>query len=250
MKLKLITCDVLTRLACHCVARTPHVVDMEFTQRGAHDDPDYLRRVIQQKVDECEESNKKYDAILLGYGLCGNSVINLIARSIRLVIPRAHDCCTIFLGSKEKYVKHFGSNPSKKFSAIGYMERGESYVREASKVRKKTGYDKTYQDYVEKYGEDNAKYIWETLHPKKELWEEDNRVIFIEIQELCHLGYAEQCKRRSEADGKEFVELEGSMELVEKLIFGEWPEEEFLILQPKQRIMGVYDMEEVVRAID
>ena len=110
MKLKLITCEVLTRLVCHCVTRTPHVVDMEFTQRGAHDDPDYLRNVIQEKVDACEESENGYGALLLGYGLCGNSVINLVARSIPLAIPRAHDCCTLFLGSKEKYAKHFGKN--------------------------------------------------------------------------------------------------------------------------------------------
>jgi len=28
--LKIIACDVFTREVCHCVARTPHVVDLEF----------------------------------------------------------------------------------------------------------------------------------------------------------------------------------------------------------------------------
>ena len=250
MKLKLIACEVLTRLVCHCVARTHHVVDIEFTEKGAHDDADYLRGLIQRKIDACEESYRKYDAILLGYGLCGNSVINLTARSIPLVIPRAHDCCTLFLGAKEKYMKHFGDNPSQKFSATGYMERGDSYVRDASEIQRKMGWDKTYEEYVQKYGEENARYIWETLHPKKKLWEEDSTVIFIEIPELRHLGYAEQCKRQAQADGKEFVELEGSIELIEKLIFGEWPEATFLVVQPRQSIVGVYDMNQIVRALD
>lgn len=250
MKLKLITCEVLTRLVCHCVARTPHIVDMEFAKKGAHDDSDYLRALLQEKIDACEEAGEGHEAILLGYGLCGNSVINLVARSIPLVIPRAHDCCTLFLGSREKYAKHFGNNPSKAFSAAGYMEHNGSYVREANSVKERLGWDKGYAEYVEQYGEENAKYIWETLHPEKDPNEEDQRLMFIEIPELRHLGYAEQCKSKAQADGEEFVELEGSIELIEKLIFGEWSEDDFLIVEPKQRIMGVYDMNEVVRAID
>jgi hypothetical protein len=248
MKLKLITCDVLTRLVCHCVARTPHVVDIEFTRKGSHDEPDNLRALIQQRIDDSENSGKKYDAILLGYGLCGNSAVNLAARSIPLVIPRAHDCCTLFLGSKEKYVKYFGENPSTGFSTLGYMERGDSYVREASGDKNVTEMNRAYQEYVEKYGEDNAKYIWETLHPKEKPWEKDNRVVYIEIPELQHLGYAEQCRRRAKADGKDFVVLDGSVELIEKLIFGQWSEEDFLTVKPNQRITAIYDMDEIIRA--
>ena len=223
---------------------------MEFAKKGAHDDSNYLRDAIQEKIDACEESERKYDAVLLGYGLCGNSVVNLTARSVPLVVPRAHDCCTLFLGSKEKYVKHFGDSPSKQFSAAGYMERGDSYVREVSDTRKRMGWDKSYSEYVEEYGKENARYIWETLHPKEKPWEEDGKLVFIEMPELRHLGYAEQCRRKAQSDDKEFVELEGSIELIEKLIFGEWPEEDFLVVKPKQRIMGVYDMGEIVKAID
>ena len=147
-------------------------------------------------------------------------------------------------------MKYFGDNPSKGFSAAGYMERGDSYVRESDKVRKQMGWDKTYDEYVQKYGEENAKYIWETLHPKMEPQEEDNTVVFIEIPEFRHLGYAERCKLQAQANDKEFVELEGSIELIEKLIFGEWPDEDFLIVQPKQRTSGVYDMDRILAVLD
>ncbi len=250
MRFKLIACEVFYREVCHCVAQTPHIVDFEFTEKGAHDKSDVLRELIQSRIDGASEGEQKYDAILLGYGLCGNSIVNLVARSTPLVIPRAHDCCTLFLGSKEKYVKYFGKNPSKVFSAAGYMEHSGSYVKEAGGVRERMGWDTGYAEYVEKYGEENAKYIWETLHPKKETQPEDKKLVFIEIPELKHLGYAEQCRSSAEADGAEFVELEGGIELIEKLIFGEWSEEDFLIVEPEQRIMGMYDMEEVVRAVD
>ena len=52
---------------------------------------------ILASVDE-----SKYEAILLGYGLCSNGLVGLTARSIPLVIP-VHDCITLFLGSKEQY---------------------------------------------------------------------------------------------------------------------------------------------------
>ena len=250
MKLKLITCDVLTRLVCHCIARTPHIVDVEFIKKGAHDDSDYLRKLIQEKIDACDESEEEYDAVLLGYGLCGNSAANLSARSIPLVIPRAHDCCTLFLGAKEKYVEHFGDSPSGTFSAAGYMEHESSCVKEASGVKKSIGWDKTYDEYVKQYGEDNANYIWETLHPTRKPWEEHSKLIFIEVPELRHLGYADQCRLKAQSDDREFVALEGSIELIEKLIFGEWSEEEFLLVEPEQHIVGVYDMDEILRAID
>ena len=94
-----------------------------------------------------------------------------------------------------------------------------------------------------------ANQIW---GKKEAVWVDTNNAwrLFIEIPELRHLGYAEQCKRQAQVDGKEFVELEGSIELIEKLIFGEWPEATFLVVQPRQSIAGVYDMNQIVRGLD
>jgi len=116
MQLKLIACEVLTREVCRYVADSPHTVDLEFTPRGAHDDSNRLRALIQSHIDEAESSARRYDAILLGYGLCGNSTLHLTARKTRLVIPRAHDCCTLFLGSREAFRQHFADVPSTPFS--------------------------------------------------------------------------------------------------------------------------------------
>jgi len=249
MLLKLIGCDVFIREICHCVARTPHVMDIEFTEKGSHDKPEYLRQVIQDKIDACGNEEKNYDAILLGYGVCGNSTIGLTARDTPLIIPRAHDCSTLFLGSKAKFREHFGDRPSTGFSSAGYSERGDSYVREASEIHRFMGLDKTYEEYVQKYGEENARYIWETLHPQQSTTEEDV-VIFIEMPETRHLGYAEKCRRQAAEEGKEYIQLEGDIRLIENLIFGEWNEDEFLVVQPHQRIGGVYDLNEVLRAAD
>ena len=97
-------------------------------------------------------------------------------------------------------------------------------------------------------GEDNARYIWETLHPKEKPWKKDNRAIYIKIPEFQHLGYDKQCELRAEADGKDYTEIDGSLKLMENLIFGQWKDEDFLIVKPKQNITAIYDMTEIVRA--
>lgn len=247
MRLKLIGCEVFTREVCHCVAMTPHIVDVEFTDKGAHDDSRSLRNLIQSKIDSCEDSGRSYEAILLCIGLCGNSTLDIEAKKLPIVMPRAHDCCTIFLGSKNLFKEHFGDNPSSPFSATGYIERGDgSYVHEPSEALKQMGYEKTYEDYVSEYGEENARYIWETLHSAPEDVNHDNTITFIDVPETSHLGYAERCKAQAEENGNDFRQLSGSIDIIKKLIFGDWNEEEFLVVEPGHRIAGVYDLDKVV----
>lgn len=245
MFLKFIACEVLTREVCRYVAESPHTVDLEFTPKGAHDDSNALRALIQSRIDAADASPRQYDAILLGYGLCGNSTAGLRARKTRLVLPRAHDCCTLFLGSREKFRQHFAEAPSTPFSAAGYMERDGAYTRESS-LRSTMGLYATLEEYIAQYGEENGRYIFETLYGSLQM-AEGNRVVFIDTPETRHLGYIERCRQRAQQEGKELVVLEGSGRLLRKLVFGEW-DDEFLVVEPGQRIAAVYDWEEVMRA--
>jgi hypothetical protein len=245
--LKLIACDVLTREVCWCVARSPHVVDVEFTPKGAHDESDRLRALLQEKIDAASAPGKGYEAILLGYGLCGNSTVGLAARETRLVIPRAHDRCTLFLGSKAAFREHFAANPSRPFSAGGYIERGgDDYLRE-SDVGKRLGNDKTFEEYAALYGEENARYLVETFEASRAA-SESGTVVFVDVPETRNPAHAAECRRRAEAEGKRYIELEGSVRLIEKLVSGEWDDDDFLIVEPGEHVAGVYDWDEVIRA--
>ena len=48
----------------------------------------------------------------------------------------------------------------------------------------------------------------------------------------------------------ELVALEGSLDLLRDLINGNWQEEDFLILNPRQRSKGIYDLEKVIGSED
>jgi len=248
MIIKLFACEVFTREVCLCVANSPHIVDVEFTQKGAHNDPDYFRSLLNKKIITSAKSDKNYNAIALCLGLCGNATVGLESPGIPIVIPRAHDCCTLFLGSKNKFKKYFGDRPSSTFNSTGYIEHGGDYVHEAEKIIKQTGLDKKYEELVNEYGEENAKFIFETLHTQQDAAELEHKLFYIEIPEFAHLGYAEKCEKQALTENKKFVKINGSIRLIKKLVFAEWNDDEFLIVKPGEKTVGVYDFDKIISA--
>ena len=86
MRLLCLTCEVLARPIYLCAARSPHVVDVELYRKGLHNTPTELRARLQARIDAvCYE--EKYNAIVLGYGLCGQATAGLVACGVPLVIP-------------------------------------------------------------------------------------------------------------------------------------------------------------------
>ena len=247
MFFKLIACNVFFREVCAEAAQSPHVFDLEFTEKGDHNKPEYLRALLQEKIDEAASSGK-YDAILMAFGLCGNALAGITGRNARLVIPRAHDCCTIFLGSRERFAQYFMNNPSRPFSTAGYRERGNSTSRTSDAVDT-LGLNKTYEEYVKLYGEENAQYLMETLAPAKDKGKE-TEIFFIDMPDTSFLGYAEKCRMEAEAEGKTFTCVNGDRRLIRGLLHPEdgWNRDEYLILEPGEKIIAVYDWEEIIRA--
>lgn len=245
MRLKVIACEVLMREICYCTALSPHTIDLEFTKKDSHDQVELLHSEVQAKIDATPEG--EYDAILLGYGLCGNGTVGIKAHHTPLVIPRAHDCCTLLLGSRRKFEELFSNNPSQPFSSLGYMERGDSYVRNST-LGRTLGLDRTYEDYAAQYGEENAKFIMETLHPAFRMENHGGDVVYIEIPETAQRGASQRFREKAEADGKTFIEVPGQIGLICNLLSGNWNNEDYLQILPGQIIEGVYDWDEICRA--
>ena len=241
-RFRLISCAVFTRELCAAVATSNRVVDPEFLELAAHADSNKLRDLVQASIDKAE--GKGYSAVLLGYGLCGNGLAGIRARSIPLVLPRAHDCCTIFLGSTDGFVQEFGESLSAPWSSCGYVERSADYMHRVD-VGRESGYGLEMAELVEKYGEENAAYLWETLHP--EIDEPIRR--FIELEPTEHLGRAEMVKAEAIADGKEFRLIRGDPKLLRDLVLGPWDDERFLTVAPGHSIQPRYDFKRVFDAV-
>ncbi|OQY31318.1 MAG: hypothetical protein B6241_14355 [Spirochaetaceae bacterium 4572_59] len=243
MKLKLIACEVITREVCWCVARTPHTVDMVFTPKGAHESGDLLRKTIQEEIDKTDQySLVEYDAILLGYGLCGNGTAGLSSKRYPLVIPRAHDCCTLFLGSRNRFKELFEDNPSRPYSSGGYMERGDSYLNE-SNMGASLGLDKSYEDYLELYGEENAHYIMESIESSEK--DACKELYFIDIPETSNPEKRKILLKEAESEGYDVTVQQGSLNLIQNLLGGQW-NDDYQIIPPGEKSVPLYDWDRVM----
>src|SRR3990172_11076838 len=121
MRLAVIGCDVLFREISYWSALSPHVIDLQCVPRSLHNEPDRLREDLQRRIDATPAG---YDAIVLGMGLCSNATASLRAGATTVVLPRAHDCMTLFLGSRARYDRRFAENPGTYHYTAGWIERG------------------------------------------------------------------------------------------------------------------------------
>src|ERR1022692_2802610 len=159
MRFKLISCEVLFREMCDACAHSPHQVDLEFLPKGLHD---LGRKPMAAKVQEAVDRTPEgvYEAILLGYGLCGNGLDGLTARHTRLVLPRAHDCIALLMGSRERYRQYFEENPGTYYRSTGWLERGQGLQQLTHDT---IGFDEPLEAMIRKYGEDNGRYLYGEL---------------------------------------------------------------------------------------
>ena len=69
MRLKAIICQVFTREMEDILARSKHRIDLEVIPMGLHSRGAGMHTYLQERIDAVDEAG--YDAILLGYALCG-----------------------------------------------------------------------------------------------------------------------------------------------------------------------------------
>ena len=248
MFIKFICCDVFTRIACDLVAKSPHIIDLEFIPMLSHIEPEKLKKLIAERIDKSfSGTGRSYDALILGFGLCGNAVIGLTC-PVPMVIPRAHDCCTIHMGSKESFAAGFGDRLSTRWCSTGYFERtateGSGYPGVEQLSNYKTSAE--YIGYVEQYDEETADYLWETLHPVIET----DEAIYIKIDGFEYSDSFESYKSYVENQGIELLTVDGDISLLRALVNGDWDEQRFLTIPPGKKIGGVYDMDIVMNAAD
>lgn len=237
MFLKVIACEVAFREICYCSARSPNQIEPEFLSQGYHDNPDVGIQRIQDRIDAVEPN--RFDAVLIGYGLCNNMLKGLRAGNTPLLIPRAHDCITFFLGSKTRYSEHFNASPGTYYYTSGWLEHRErGNERPARRQGAALGGDTSYETFVEKYGEENAKFLMDTLWDWTKHYK---RGVFIDFEFSTHLPYKDEARDICDKRGWQFETVMGDLTLLQTWLDGPWPQDAFLTVQPGQTIQPSYD---------
>lgn len=238
MKFKLISCEIFFREFSAALARSPHLIDAEFLPKGLHDiGTTEMRSRIQCAVDRV--GNAGYDAILIGYGLCNNGIVGLTSRGTSLVIPRAHDCITLFLGNKERYLEYFENNPGVYFQTTGWIERGEvngelSQLAIGQKLKLK----QSFEELVGRYGEENARYLWGQLGTLEKNY---RKMTFIEMGIEPDDSFERRAAEKAHARSWEFEKVRGDMGMFYRLVNGIWDDHEFLVVPANCRVAPTYD---------
>jgi hypothetical protein len=273
MRIKCLACEALARPVYLCAAHSPHIVDVELFRIGLHREPAELRARLQARIDAANQEDEipdlagfppdshrldshrldshrqparssertPYDAVAMVYGLCGQSTAGLVARDVPLVIPRAHDCITLFLGDRKRYSEAFREHPGTYWYALDYVERNDGST--ALGAETDAGVQDVYQEYVEKYGVDNADYLMEVMGA----WQKHyDRARFIDMGVGDSTRVEAHARTLAEQRGWTFERLAGNLVLIRRLLNGEWAGEggdDFLVVPPGQQVRMTYDLD-------
>jgi hypothetical protein len=194
----------------------PDSMERRVLEFGLHAVPNRLHQALQAAIDETVAAHPGQAlTILLGYGLCSRALEGIEARGCTLVMPRVHDCIAIFLGSHSAYQQQAGSEPGTYYLTKGWIEAGDNPFDEVDRAR-------------QRWGPERAEMIRQAMLGNY------RRLALIDTGSYDLERYRATARATADRFGLRFEEIEGSPDLVRRLLEGPW-DEDFVVLQPGER---------------
>ncbi len=239
MRIHVIACRVLTRELSYLAAMSPNIIEITWLPQGLHQTPDALRISLADEIRTIEENVRTDrtrfapEAIAFGYGLCSNGVLGLESGDIPLVVPRTDDCIALLLGAQARYLEQFQAHSGTYWLSSGWVELSAGTKQERAKRR-----ERRFRQYAERFDEESAEYLLE----QEEQWAHNyNRCALIDLPVHQSPAYEQAAHEMAQENGWAFERVQGSLRLMEKLLNGQWNEEEFCICPPHHRLVAAYD---------
>lgn len=232
-----VTCAVLEDEVRFYASRQPLVRRIEVLPQGLHNDPPELRKGLQEVVDQLDE-DMEVSAVVLGYGLCSRGTEGVFSKRLVLVLPRAHDCITVLLGSKERYASYVAQHPGTYWYSPGWNKHHIPPGPERHRLLR--------EQYVEKYGEDNADFL---MDAEQNWFRSYDRAAYVHLGQVAlpeDLHYTQECAKWL---GWKYDYQKGDSRLLEDMLAGQWDDERFLIIPPGKTLRMTAD-ERVVEVAD
>lgn len=228
-RIGLLACSVFEReIALHAEGAA-HIAEVRFFEIGLHDRPDNLRSQLQAALDALE-ARTDIEAVALAYGLCGCGTAGLQPRRHKLIIPRAHDCITVFLGSKERYAEQQRRCPTCYYYSPGW-NRGR-------RVPGPEKLDAMRADLSKQFDPDDVEFFIES---ERELWAMYDTAAYLDLGTDDAEAEADYARRCAEWLGWRFERLRGDPALLRDLLWGRWDAERFQVVEPGARLSHSVD---------
>ena len=189
-------------------------VSFFFLEQSLHRTPQKMKPIIQEKIDRAAEEN--WDYIILSYGLCSNGILGVKAIRHPVVIPRAHDCIALFLGSRERYLEEHRKEPGTYYLTKGWIEEGKSPLG-------------IYREYCQRYDQETAEWVI------REELKNYTRIAFVEMGTDLSGTLRDHARENAEFLHMRYEEMKGSLEFFQKMLQGGW-NEDFIILKPGEEL--------------
>lgn len=235
-RLLLVACSVFER-ELEVLARSAKTdLQIHYVQIALHQQPGArLRAALQEAVNTVPEED--YDAVALGYGLCNRGLVGLKAHGLPVVIPRAHDCLGILLGSTKRYLAELEKQPGTYFQSSGWIEHLPA-DRTLRPLAAGAGLSMSREEMIARYGEEAAQFL---AGEYAKFTQHYKRLAFISTP----VAKVEERDRKAEEIAKQqgwtYERLPGDLGWLGRLVDGEWDDKEFLVLKPHEKVALSYD---------
>jgi len=205
----IIACRVM-KLEMDALAAGHPGLELRYLDQNMHEKPAQMPGVIQEEIDKAEPYAGQ---IVLGYGLCSNGIEGIKAPRQGLIIPRVHDCIALFIGSREGYDEVFRQHPGTYYLTPGWVEDRKDPL----------GYMES--TYLPKMGREKAE--WGIREELKNY----TRIVLIDTQSADMAPLRAIARENARFLDKTYVELTGKTDYFQKILFGPYPQGDFIHLE-------------------
>ncbi len=206
----LLVCEMLKDEMNVMLQESGYPGEIVWMKKSLHEYPEKLRSALQEEIDKWQHKSH----IILGFGLCGNGLLELKSERAVLVIPAFDDCVRMLLAHEKG--TPIRCNARSFYYTEGWLDGTDELENESALISDK---------YQRIYGEKKGTKILKAMMKNYEA------ITLIDTGFYDIPECAGRVRKNADLIGLKILQEPGTLRILGKLLAGEWAEE-FLLIPP------------------